>query len=67
MLESQLLFRITWVLFLANQDEALSNLLNYVRKFKNEKGLQSKTRGDHAGKFENHACESFCEENGIDH
>ena len=37
-------------------------------RFKNEKGVSSVSiRTNHGGEFDNHAFESYCYENGIDH
>ncbi|KAH9656139.1 hypothetical protein KPL70_022564 [Citrus sinensis] len=60
--------RYTWVLFLANKDDALDAFKVLCKKLQNEKGHGIVCiRSDHGGEFENHAFESFCNNLGIDH
>ena len=55
--------RYTWVLFLANKDDAFKVL---CKKIQNEKGYGiACIRSDHRGEFENHAFETFCNNLGI--
>ncbi|KAH9679831.1 hypothetical protein KPL71_026290 [Citrus sinensis] len=60
--------RYTWVLFLANKDDALDAFKVLCKKLQNEKehGIVC-IRSDHGGEFENHAFESFCNNLGIEH
>ncbi|KAH9791908.1 hypothetical protein KPL71_003919 [Citrus sinensis] len=60
--------RYTWVLFLANKDDALDAFKVLCKKLQNEKGHGIVCiRSDHGGEFENHAFESFCNNLGIEH
>ncbi|KAH9649048.1 Integrase catalytic domain-containing protein [Citrus sinensis] len=60
--------RYTWVLFLANKDDALDAFKVLCKKLQNEKGYGIVCiRSDHGGEFENHAFESFCNNLGIEH
>ncbi|KAH9769987.1 Integrase catalytic domain-containing protein [Citrus sinensis] len=60
--------RYTWVLFLANKDDALDAFKVLCKKIQNEKGYGiACIRSDHGGEFENHAFESFCNNLGIVH
>ncbi|KAH9792467.1 hypothetical protein KPL71_004134 [Citrus sinensis] len=61
-------YRYTWVLFLANKDDALDAFKVLCKKLQNEKGHGIVCiRSDHGGEFENHAFESFCNNLGIEH
>ena len=54
-------YRYTWVLFLANKDNALDVFKVLCTKLQNEKGHGIICiRSDHGGEFENHAFENFC-------
>ncbi|KAH9668310.1 Integrase catalytic domain-containing protein [Citrus sinensis] len=60
--------RYTWVLFLANKDDALDAFKVLCKKIQNEKGYGiACIRSDHGGEFENHAFEIFCNDFGIEH
>ncbi|KAH9725866.1 hypothetical protein KPL70_008032 [Citrus sinensis] len=60
--------RYTWVLFLANKDDALDAFKVLCKKLQNEKGHGIVCiRSDHGGEFENHAFEIFCNNLGIEH
>ncbi|KAH9744417.1 Integrase catalytic domain-containing protein [Citrus sinensis] len=60
--------RYTWVLFLANKDDALDAFKVLCKKIQNEKGYGiACIRSDHEGEFENHAFEIFCNDFGIEH
>ena len=60
--------RYTWVLFLANKDDAIDAFRIFYKKVQNEKGYSiSCIRSDHGGEFENHAFENFCNDFGIEH
>ena len=60
--------RYTWILFLANKDDALDAFKVLHKKLQNEKGHDIICiRSDHGGEFENHAFESFCNNLGIEH
>ncbi|KAH9651322.1 Integrase catalytic domain-containing protein [Citrus sinensis] len=60
--------RYTWVLFLANKDDALDAFKVLCKKLQNEKGHGIVCiKSDHGGEFENHAFESFCNNLGIEH
>ncbi|KAH9716748.1 Integrase catalytic domain-containing protein [Citrus sinensis] len=60
--------RYTWVLFLANKDDAIDAFRIFYKKVQNEKGYSiSYIRSDHGGEFENHAFENFCNDFGIEH
>ncbi|KAH9680506.1 Integrase catalytic domain-containing protein [Citrus sinensis] len=60
--------RYTWVLFLANKDDAIDAFRIFYKKVQNEKGYSiSCIRSDHGGEFENHAFENFCNDFGIAH
>ncbi|KAH9781762.1 Integrase catalytic domain-containing protein [Citrus sinensis] len=60
--------RYTWVLFLANKDDALDAFKVLYKKLQNEKGHDIICiRSDHGGEFENHAFENFCNNLGIEH
>ncbi|KAH9650254.1 hypothetical protein KPL70_026300 [Citrus sinensis] len=60
--------RYTWVLFLANKDDALDAFKVLCKKLQNEKGHGIVCiRSDHRGEFKNHAFESFCNNLGIEH
>ncbi|KAH9651466.1 Integrase catalytic domain-containing protein [Citrus sinensis] len=60
--------RYTWVLFLANKDDALDAFKVLYKKLQNEKGRDIICiRSDHGGEFENHAFENFCNNLGIEH
>ncbi|KAH9794255.1 hypothetical protein KPL71_004834 [Citrus sinensis] len=60
--------KYTWVLFLANKDDALDAFKVLCKKLQNEKGHGIVCiRSDHGGEFENHAFESFCNNLGIEH
>ena len=58
----------TWVLFLANKDDAIDAFRIFCKKIQNEKGYSiTCIRSDHGGEFENHAFENFCNDLGIEH
>ena len=60
--------RYTWVLFLANKDDALDAFKVLCKKIQNEKGYGIACIGsDHGGEFENYAFETFCNNLGIVH
>ncbi|KAH9762390.1 hypothetical protein KPL70_000794 [Citrus sinensis] len=60
--------RYTWVLFLANKDDAIDAFRIFCKKVQNEKGYSiTCIRSDHGGEFENHAFENFCNDFGIEH
>ncbi|KAH9779804.1 Integrase catalytic domain-containing protein [Citrus sinensis] len=60
--------RYTWVLFLANKDDAIDAFRIFCKKVQNEKGYSiTCIRSDHGGEFENHAFENFCNDLGIEH
>ena len=60
--------RYTWVLFLANKDDALDAFKVLYKKLQNEKGHDIICiRSDHEGEFENHAFENFCNNLGIEY
>ncbi|KAH9698134.1 hypothetical protein KPL71_023896 [Citrus sinensis] len=60
--------RYTWVLFLANKDDAIDAFRIFYKKVQNEKGYSiTCIRSDHGGEFENHAFENFCNDLGIEH
>ncbi|KAH9792990.1 Integrase catalytic domain-containing protein [Citrus sinensis] len=60
--------RYTWVLFLANKDDAIDVFRIFYKKVQNEKGYSiTCIRSDHGGEFENHAFENFCNNLGIEH
>ncbi|KAH9743821.1 hypothetical protein KPL70_003436 [Citrus sinensis] len=60
--------RYTWVLFLANKDDAIDAFQIFYKKVQNEKGYSiACIRSDHGGEFENHAFENFCNDFGIEH
>ncbi|KAH9717278.1 hypothetical protein KPL71_021758 [Citrus sinensis] len=60
--------RYTWVLFLANKDDAIDAFRIFYKKVQNEKGYSiTCIRSDHGGEFENHAFENFCNNFGIEH
>ncbi|KAH9735120.1 hypothetical protein KPL71_017636 [Citrus sinensis] len=60
--------RYTWVLFLANKDDAIDAFRIFYKKVQNEKGyFITCIRSDHGGEFENHAFENFCNDFGIEH
>ncbi|KAH9680653.1 Integrase catalytic domain-containing protein [Citrus sinensis] len=60
--------RYTWVLFLANKDDAIDAFRIFYKKVQNEKCYSiSCIRSDHGGEFENHAFENFCNDFGIEH
>ncbi|KAH9668296.1 hypothetical protein KPL70_021361 [Citrus sinensis] len=60
--------RYTWVLFLANKDDAIDAFRIFFKKVQNEKGYSiTCIRSDHGGEFENHAFENFCNDFGIEH
>ena len=60
--------RYTWVLFLANKDDAIDAFKVLCKKIQNEKGHGiACIRSDHGGEFENHAFETFCNDFGIEH
>ena len=60
--------RYTWVLFLANKDDALDAFKVLHKKLQNEKGHGIVCiRSDHGGEFENHVFEIFCNNLGIEH
>ncbi|KAH9767789.1 hypothetical protein KPL71_011399 [Citrus sinensis] len=60
--------RYTWVLFLANKDDAIDAFRIFCKKVQNEKGYTiTCIRSDHGGEFENHAFENFCNDFGIEH
>ncbi|KAH9725263.1 Integrase catalytic domain-containing protein [Citrus sinensis] len=60
--------RYTWVLFLANKDDAIDAFRIFYKKVQNEKGYSiTCIRSDHGGEFENHAFENFCNDFGIEH
>ena len=60
--------RYSWVLFLANKDDAIDAFRIFYKNVQNEK-VYSMTciRSDHGGEFENHAFENFCNDLGIEH
>lgn len=58
--------RYTQVLFLTSRDKAITQFVKLCKKLQNRKGFTiAKIRSDHGGEFENHAFQSFYEENGI--
>ncbi|KAH9763753.1 hypothetical protein KPL70_001275 [Citrus sinensis] len=60
--------RNTWVLFLANKDDAIDAFRIFYKKVQNEKCYSiTCIRSDHGGEFENHAFENFCNDFGIEH
>ncbi|KAH9779609.1 hypothetical protein KPL71_007757 [Citrus sinensis] len=60
--------RYTWVLFLANKDDAIDAFRIFYKKVQNEKGYSiTCIRNDHGGEFENHAFENFCNDFSIEH
>ncbi|KAH9734288.1 Integrase catalytic domain-containing protein [Citrus sinensis] len=60
--------RYTWVLFLANKDDAIDAFKVLCKKIQNEKGYGiACIRSDHGGEFENHAFETFCNDFGIEY
>ena len=60
--------RYTWVLFLANKDDALDAFKVFCKKIQNEKGYGiSCIKSDHGWEFENYAFETFCNNLGIMH
>ncbi|KAH9697694.1 Integrase catalytic domain-containing protein [Citrus sinensis] len=60
--------RYTWVLFLANKDDAIDVFRIFYKKVQNEKGYSiTCIRSDHGGEFENHVFENFCNDLGIEH
>ncbi|KAH9782035.1 Integrase catalytic domain-containing protein [Citrus sinensis] len=60
--------RYTWVLFLANKDDAIDAFRIFCKEVQNEKGYSiTCIRSDHGGEFENHAFENFCNDFGIEH
>ncbi|KAH9728331.1 Integrase catalytic domain-containing protein [Citrus sinensis] len=60
--------RYTWVLFLANKDDAIDAFRIFYKKVQNEKGYSiTCIRSDHGGEFKNHAFENFCNDLGIEH
>ncbi|KAH9657240.1 Integrase catalytic domain-containing protein [Citrus sinensis] len=60
--------RYTWVLFLANKDDAIDAFRIFYKKVQNEKGYSiACIRSDHGGEFENHSFENFCNDFGIEH
>ncbi|KAH9657810.1 Integrase catalytic domain-containing protein [Citrus sinensis] len=60
--------RYTWVLFLANKDDAIDAFRIFCKKVQNENGYSiTCIRSDHGGEFENHAFENFCNDFGIEH
>ena len=51
----------SWVLFLANKDDALDVFKVLCKKLQNKKGHSIVCiRSDHGGEFENHVFETFC-------
>ncbi|KAH9780749.1 Integrase catalytic domain-containing protein [Citrus sinensis] len=60
--------RYTWVLFLANKDDAIDVFRIFYKNVQNEKCYSiTCIRSDHGGEFENHAFENFCNDLGIEH
>ncbi|KAH9769924.1 hypothetical protein KPL71_012193 [Citrus sinensis] len=60
--------RYTWVLFLANKDDAFDAFRIFCKKVQIEKGYSiTCIRSDHGGEFENHALENLCNDFGIEH
>ena len=60
--------KYTWVLFLANKDDAIDTYWIFYKKVQNEKGYSiTYIRSDHGGEFENHAFKNFCNDFGIEH
>ena len=60
--------RYTWVLFLANKDDAIDAFRTFCKRVQNEKGYSiTCIRIDHGGEFENHAFENFYNDFGIQH
>ncbi|KAH9679144.1 Integrase catalytic domain-containing protein [Citrus sinensis] len=60
--------RYTWVLFLANKDDALDAFKVLYKKLQNEEGHSIICiRSDHGGEFENHAFENIFNNLGIEH
>ncbi|KAH9671627.1 Integrase catalytic domain-containing protein [Citrus sinensis] len=60
--------RYTWVLFVANKDDALDAFKVLCKKIQNEKGHGiACIRSDHGREFENHAFENFCNNLGIEY
>ena len=60
--------RYTWVLFLANKDNAFDAFRIFCKKVQNKKGYSiSCIQSDHCGEFKNHAFEIFCNDFGIEH
>ncbi|KAH9783348.1 Integrase catalytic domain-containing protein [Citrus sinensis] len=60
--------RYTWVLFLANKDDAIDAFRIFFKNVQNEKCYSiTCIRSDHGGEFENHAFENFCNDFGIEH
>ncbi|KAH9770027.1 Integrase catalytic domain-containing protein [Citrus sinensis] len=60
--------RYTWVLFLANKDDALDAFKVFCKKIQNGKGYGiACIRSDHGGEFENYAFETFYNNLGIVH
>ena len=60
--------RFAWTMFLSSKDETFDAFNVFAKKVQNEKGVSIVSiRTDHGGEFDNHALESFCDENGIDH
>ena len=58
----------TWVLFLANKDNALDTFKVFCKKIQNEKGYGiACIRSDHGREFENHGFETFCNNFGNVH
>ena len=58
----------TWVLFLANKDDALDAFKVFCKKIQNEKGYSiACIKSGYEGEFENHAFETFYNNLGIVH
>ena len=53
--------RYTWVMFLANKDEAFTIFQKFYKKVTNEKNTTTLAiRSDHDTEFENNQFEKFC-------
>ena len=60
--------RYTWVLFLANNDDAFDAFRVFYKKVESEKGyVISCVKSDRSGEFTNHSFENFCNDFGIEH
>nr|KYP31345.1 Retrovirus-related Pol polyprotein from transposon TNT 1-94 [Cajanus cajan] len=60
--------RFTWVMFLANKNEAFHAFKKFAKLVQNEKNTNiTSIRSDHGGEFQNIMFQKFCKEHGINH